>query len=159
MSIVGKLVAARHVDGRVTKGWTADFTPSCTFFHVRQPDEKDLRIETKDLKAVFFIKTVKGDPDHEEVKEFQTRSLSDREVWIEFTDGEQLAGWSAALGGETGFYFTPTDAYSNMLCAFAFRSAVQSVLQGDDAVRAAEEYRANHPNSRASHAGWLDDAE
>ena len=159
MSIDGKLVAARFVDGRVTKGWTADFSPSCSSFHVRQTDETVRNIETKDLKAVFFIKSVDGNPDHEEEKEFGVKSLSDQEVWVEFTDGEQLAGWSSALSGATGFYFTPTDVFSNMVCAFVFRSAVQRVLQGDEAVRAAEEYRASHPNWKVSLAGWRDDAE
>jgi hypothetical protein len=140
---LGKLVAVRSLDGSIRKGWTADFKPGCVSFHIRQEDDAIQRLETKGLKAVFFIKTMAGQPQHEEGKDFGSKNTAEKKIWIEFTDGEQLAGWSSALGGRNGFYFTPTDPDSNLERVFVFRDAVRRVLQGEEAIRAAQEHRSD----------------
>lgn len=108
-------------------------------------------IGTRGLKAVFFIKTFEGDPGHEEVKHHEARKVPEKSIWIEFTDGEHLAGWSSALGGRDGFYFTPTDPNSNLERAYVFRAAVRRLLHGEAALRAAMEHRLR--SSQLKHSG------
>ncbi|MBZ0269985.1 hypothetical protein K8I85_17675 [bacterium] len=137
----GRLVAARFLDGTLCKGVTVDFKTGCTWFHVRQDDGEQVRIETQGLKAIFFIKSVDGDAAHKEEKDYESKKTPEKKVWVEFIDGECLAGWSSALGRDDGFYLTPTDPDSNMERVFIYRAAVAGVSQGDDAVRAAAEHQ------------------
>ena len=138
MSVLGKLVAARHLDGTVVKGWTVDFKPMCTSFHIRAEDGTTTAVETANLKAVFFTKTLEGDAEHQEMKGFPPKKTPEKKIWVEFTDGEKLSGWSSGFAsGKNGFFFTPTDPESNLERAFVFRSAVRQILQDDEAVRAA----------------------
>ena len=150
MTDLGKLVAVRYLDGHLEKGRTADFKPGCDVFHIRQKDGTLLKIVVKGLKAVFFIKTLEGDPQHEERKDHAAKSNPERPIWLEFTDGEALAGWSSALGKPEGFYFTPTDPDSNLERAFVFRPAVRRLLQGEAAEQAAAEYRLKSPHLKES---------
>jgi hypothetical protein len=139
MSMLGKLVAARHLDGRVIKGRTADFKPNTPSFHVRGDDGKLVAITTAKLKAVFFIKNAEGDPDHNQVNAFPERNAAEKKIWVTFKDGEALAGWSSAFAGAgSGFFFTPTDPKSNLERVYAYRAAIRDLLVGDDAERAAE---------------------
>jgi hypothetical protein len=144
MSIVGKLVAVRYKDGRVLKGWTADFYPQRPLFHIKDNESSEvIRVRLPDLKAVFFIRTPGGKPDHEERKDFDLQQTPEREIWVQFKDGEELAGWSTSYASTgAGFYFRPTDPDSNMERAYVVRQAVAKVLHGHAAHDAAERYRA-----------------
>lgn len=141
MSILGKLVAVRAIEGGVTKGWTADFKPGCREFHLQSSEGSVTTMEVKNLKAVFFIKTMEGNPHHEERKDFELKKMAEKKIWVEFTDGEALAGWSSALGGKDGFYITPTDPDSNLERVFVFRAAVKQILQGPAAEAAARDHQ------------------
>lgn len=143
MSILGKLVAARYKDGRVVKGWTADFFPQRPLFHVKEGDSAPpVRVRLPELKAVFFIRTPGGNPDHDERKDFELRQTPEREIWVQFKDGEELAGFSATFASTgLGFYLTPPDPASNMERAYVVRSAIAKVLHGAAAHEAARQYR------------------
>lgn len=144
MSILGKLVAVRYLDGRVAKGWTADFNPQRPLFHVKEDETSPaVRVRLADLKAVFFIRSPAGNASHEERKEFELRQTPERRIWVRFKDGEELAGFSSAMGsGGAGFYISPPDPDSNMERAYVLRAATSMVLQGTAANEAAERYRA-----------------
>lgn len=100
-----------------------------------------LQVPTEGLKAVFFIKTLAGDRQHQQDNDFGSKSVPEKKIWIEFTDGEQIAGWSSAFGSPKGFYFTPTDPDSNLERVFVFRPAVRRLLQGEEAALAARQHR------------------
>jgi hypothetical protein len=155
MSIVGRLVAVRYLDGRVLKGWTADFKPLCSFFLVRHEDGTSTRVDTRELKALFFIKSMSGNPRHREDKKFGKRTVGGKEVWVEFNDGEELAGWSSAFAsGKSGFYFAPTDPDSNAERVFVFHSALRQFRVGPAAVQASTSHDNNSPaSSKPSSAG------
>jgi len=138
----GRLVAARFLDGTVRKGVTVDYKTGCAWFHIREDEGELARIDTNELKAVFFIRNVDGNAKHKEEKDYTQRTSPEKKVWIEFNDGECLAGWSSTLGRKDGFYFTPTDADSNMERAFVYRHAIARLRHADDAVRAAAEHDA-----------------
>lgn len=135
------LVVVRSLDGRVVKGRTTDFHPDAEHFHVHPPSAvSPERIEKRGLKAVFFVRSLEGNPDYQDHREFRSESGVRRKLWIEFKDGEQMAAWpvSAFLGRE-GFYALPTDRASNLEKAYVFRDAVRTVLQNKDAEHAAAE--------------------
>ena len=69
MTPQGRLVAARYRDGKLIKGYSCDFRPDRPVFHVRiDGQDKPTPIALRELKAVFFIKTIEGDPKHDEEK-------------------------------------------------------------------------------------------
>jgi Family of unknown function (DUF6982) len=141
VSVAGKLVAVRYKDGRVLKGFTADFYPQRPLFHVTA-DGSAVPVRFPDLKAVFFIRTPGGDPSHEERKDFSLQKTPEREIWVQFKDGEELAGWSSSFASAgAGFYIAPTDPSSNMERAYVLRAAVAKVLHGHAAEEAAKRYR------------------
>ncbi|MDO8963036.1 MAG: hypothetical protein Q7W30_00925 [Coriobacteriia bacterium] len=113
-------VVARFADGRLVKGMTADFLPAKEFFHVRiagsQPGEGQMEVRTKDLKALFFVKDLDGDPEHVEKKEFDGSGPSvARRIKVEFADGEVLVGTTMGYQpGRPGFFLEPADAESNI---------------------------------------------
>jgi hypothetical protein len=138
MSVLGKLVVARALDGAMHKGRTADFKPGCASFHVRREDGTQVSVDTAGLKAVFFVKDLEGDPAHREKKRFDRKNRAEKPIWVEFKDGEELAGWSAAVAGKHGFYFTPTDPDSNLERVYVVRTAIKRILQGPQAEQAAQ---------------------
>jgi hypothetical protein len=144
MSVLGKLVAVRYSDGRVLKGWTADFLPQRPVFHVKESTSSPpVAVRLPELKAVFFIRTPGGDPEHDERKDFSLQRTPEREIWVQFKDGEELAGWSTSYASTgAGFYLRPTDPESNMERAYVLRAAVAKVIHGTAAHDAAEQHRA-----------------
>ncbi len=142
MSHLGKLVAVRYVDGTLLKGWTADFRPDRDFFHViEQEATAPQRVSVAGLKGLFFIQTHEGNPDHEQRKVFDDRAGSEKPIWIQFTDGEKLAGWSnSASSVKNGFYLVPADPDSNLERAYVFHSAIEQLLEGKDAMKASTHF-------------------
>jgi len=147
-----KLVAVRYLDGRVLKGRTGDFNPLCRSFHVRGDDGSTIAVDVQGLKGVFFIRTPAGDPDHEEKKDFGTKNTAEKRIWVEFIDGEQMAGWSTSFASGKGFFFTPTDPASNLERAYVYKDAVARILEGAAAEQAAAAYRPR-PRSGIGPAG------
>src|ERR687887_2728153 len=101
-------VVARFTDGHMIKGFTTDFTPAKERFHVtpaETPGSKPVDVETKDLKAVFFVKDFAGNPQHDERKEFDTRPPAGRKISVVFKDGETLVGTTQGYTpGRPGFF-------------------------------------------------------
>jgi hypothetical protein len=149
VTTIGKLVVVRFLDKRVLKGRIVDFHPNREFFHVEEPGgAAPTRVEVEGLKAIFFVKTLEGNPQHVERRAFEERTGTEKKVWIEFSDGEKLAGWSNSFGSARGgFYVFPADEDSNMEKAYVFRSAVLRLEEGEAAETAA---RGFHAGAQAS---------
>jgi hypothetical protein len=158
----GMMVAARFLDGRVIKGWTENLRPDASFSLYEKGSTLPTRMSVTELKAVFYIKTLEGDPDYEDTKEFIGRAGVGRKIWLVFTDGEKLAGWSSSYReGKEGFYVYPTDPDSNIDTAYVFSSALREVLVGNEAEYAAtahEEQRQALAEERAQEQGDTDPA-
>lgn len=112
-------VVARFADGRILKGMTGDFTPGKEMFHIIAPDapagSKPAVVQTKDLKALFFVKDLAGNPKREERKEFDpSQPLAGRKIRILFKDGEVMLGTTHGYQpGRPGFFMVPADPESN----------------------------------------------
>ncbi len=126
-------VVARFEDGRLVKGMTLDFSPEKNLFHVNDVTESapeaSTAIHTMDLKALFFVKDLAGDPEHVEDKFFRSMVPDDmRPIRAQFRDGEVLVGTTAGYQpGLPGFFLIPADAESNNERCYVVTTATQDI--------------------------------
>jgi hypothetical protein len=126
-------VVARFTDGRMVKGVTSDFVPAKDRFHVSVATapavSKPVEIETKDLKALFFVKDFAGDPQHAERKELDpSRPPVGRLIRVVFKDGEVLVGTTHGYQpGRPGLFLVPVDASSNIERCYVISGATQEI--------------------------------
>ena len=126
-------VVVRLADGRKLKGTTNDFLPGKDTFHLIMPkgphEGKIVTIPTKDLKALFFVKTYKGNPDHEKQNDFDpTKPPVGRKIKVVFKDGEVLVGTTTGYQpGRPGLFIVPADPDSNNERCYVFATATKSI--------------------------------
>jgi hypothetical protein len=115
------------------KGMTADFFPNKEHFHVSeetaQAGSKPVEINTKDLKALFFVKDFAGDQQHVESNEFDSsHPPAGRQIKVVFSDGEILLGTTAGYQPQRpGFFVVPADTSSNIERCYVIAAATQEV--------------------------------
>ncbi|MCL6614355.1 MAG: hypothetical protein K6U03_07055 [Firmicutes bacterium] len=126
-------VVARYLDGRVVKGYTWNFFPDRPRFHISPVADKNSpyleEVALKDLKAVFFVKDFKGDPNYDERRYFQDgEKLQGRKVKVHFLDGEMLVVTTLGYDpNRLGFFLLPVDPKSNNIRVFVVSSAIKSL--------------------------------
>jgi hypothetical protein len=126
-------IVVRYQDGRVMKGITSDFMPNKDIFHIlpvdAQPHEKPLPVPVRELKAVFFVKNFAGDPQYQDVKEFNpNKPVTGKKIKVVFKDGELLIGTTQGYQpGRPGFFVIPIDPGSNSDRCFVVSSATNQV--------------------------------
>lgn len=132
MTDIIKMVV-RYADYRVVKGYSRDFFPNKSLFHLELISE-DYRgqvreIHMKDLKAVFFVKDFKGNPSYNEKKSFTAgQKINGRKVKVSFKDGEVLVGSTMGYDPKReGFFLFPPDTQSNNMKVFVVLSSVSKV--------------------------------
>jgi hypothetical protein len=153
----GYEVVARYANGEVRRGETWDFRPERAWFQLREDgSEEPVRVILEELKALFFVKSLGGDELHDEAKRFTEQGMSGSKTWVEFADGEELAGWAESLTQYPhGFYLFPADTESNNQRVFVVRSAVVRLLYDADAEHAAREYEQRTSDQSRRHAGEM----
>lgn len=126
-------VVARFMDGRVVKGYTQDFYPNRPYFHLhkeitRPSGDHPIRVEIKDLKAVFFVKTFEGKKEYNERKKFiEGDRPQGRKVVVTFVDGETIQGSTIGYDPQRpGFFLMPIDPESNNIRIFVVLAAVRN---------------------------------
>jgi hypothetical protein len=151
----GKLVAVRSLDKRLRKGRTVDFRPNRSYFHLEEPGGTEpVRIPIRNLKGIFFLKSLGRSPSCVDRRSFVERTGTERKVWLEFRDGEKLAGWSNSVGSRRdGFYVFPADPDSNLEKAYVFRSALSRIEVGDAAEAASRAFCASRREPEPPPAG------
>lgn len=126
-------VVARYQDGRIIKGQTNDFLPTRMTFHIHPEDaspmDKPLELNLNELKALFFVRDLEGDPLHANSNSFDPeKPAQGRKVRVEFKDGEVLVGVTQGYHPERpGFFVLPADAKSNNERCFVVTSAAKQV--------------------------------
>ena len=129
---MNKLVA-RCLDGRLIKGLVLDFSPSKEVVHVVDSNDskRTTEIHTSELKALFFVKSVDGDPQHNPSSEFSKESLKGipgLKLRVTFRDGEVLFGTTNGYSaGRPGFFLIPADKKSNNIRVYVYTAATRSV--------------------------------
>jgi hypothetical protein len=122
----GKIVA-RFKDGSILKGTTRDFVPDEQILNIKVINGGIEKIDITELKAIFFVKDLKGDESHK--KQYKDVDLwGGQKVKVEFTDGEIILGYSSNLStGKYGFFITPADNKGNNEQIFVIKSATKSI--------------------------------
>jgi hypothetical protein len=132
-------VVARFKDGNILKGYTHDFFPNKATFHLNADESsgsEDIQeIKLADLKALFFVKSLQGNRDYNEIKEFADageRRMQGIKIRVEFYDGEVLSGMSLGYNkNKPGFFIIPIDPDSNNERIYVIAAALKSVQVGD----------------------------
>jgi uncharacterized protein DUF6982 len=122
-------IVARFADGRLLKGTTQDFAAAKDTFHVigSEGGARPVKVAVADLKAVFFVKSLVGNPAYIEIKEFGG-PVQGRRVQVTFKDGETLVGSTQGYQPDRpGFFLTPADPKSNNERIFVVSRAVSKV--------------------------------
>lgn len=123
-------VVARFLDGRVLKGASFDVSPPKVIFHV-QTGEGSAEVRLTDLKALFFVRDLAGDPTYHEQQAAVSgdpRAVGARRVRVRFRDGEQLVGLMPAYRADQPFFYVlPVDPKSNNIRVLVNRAATEAV--------------------------------
>ena len=130
-----KKVVVKYEDGKIIKGWIADFRPDRETFilHplIEYSEEERLDINFDSLKAVFFVKDFAGDKNYKKVRKFDVKTKvtpGQRKLIVKFKDGENLYGTSHSYGRyKIGFFVYPIDPKDNNERIFVIHSAVESL--------------------------------
>ena len=127
-------VVVRFADGHVLKGTTRDFLPAKAMFHLHPVGAQEaVEVMVQDLKAVFFVKSLGGNPNYDEYKSLPEKNPASlgKKIAVAFTDGELLAGYTHSYNpSNPGFFVTPVDPRSNNIRVFVVRDAVGEVKLG-----------------------------
>lgn len=124
-------VVARYRDGRVLKGTGFDIDPNRPSFHLQQAEGGRVPVVLAELKALFFVKSLEGDPgrnDSDMLEPGDVRSRGLTRVRIVFEDGEAITGMTIRYPPNRAFwYMLPVDAKSNNIRILVNSTAVVSM--------------------------------
>lgn len=130
-------VVAHLLDGRIIKGTSLDVDPAKPAFHIRPPVGQALEIRLADLKALFYVRSLEGDPSHHEHRlpdPADPRARGSTLVSLKFADGEEMAGLTIRYPPNRPYFFiVPVDTLSNNIRILINRAAIvasQALPQG-----------------------------
>jgi hypothetical protein len=128
---MSKQVVARFQDGRLLKGTSLDVGPDRPTFHIRPTKGPVMEVRLRDLKALYFVRSLDGNPLHTERKSadpLDPRTRGSRVVGMKFTDGEFFVGLTIAYPPKRPYFFAlPVDPRSNNIRILVNRDAVVSM--------------------------------
>jgi hypothetical protein len=121
-----------YKDGRILKGFTREFLPHREVFELsatESPEAEVVEVWTPDLKAVFFVKDLAGNPRRVDSTEFAPgQPVAGRKVSVRFHDGERLVGTTETYDpARKGFFLVPADAGSNIERCYVVVAATQEI--------------------------------
>jgi hypothetical protein len=123
-------VVAHFLDGRVLKGASFDVSLTKATCHVQIPTGP-FEVRLSELKALFFVKDLTGDPARQEGRTIaagDTRAVGGRRVEIRFRDSERLVGLTPSYQPDQQFFYVlPADSGSNNIRILINRAATSSV--------------------------------
>ena len=111
------LVVARFADGRTVKGTSLDVDPKRPKCHVRTPEGTMVDVTLADLKALFFVKNLDGNPmrpDANSIENSDPRLRGSRLVQVTFHDGEKIVALATRYPPNQPYFFlAPVDTNGN----------------------------------------------
>jgi len=130
---MAQMVVARYQDGRVLKGVSMDIDPAKPTFHVRPQQGPVVEVKLSDLKALFFVRSLTGNPQYNDVPTLDpadSRARGSIPVRLKFADGEVLVGLTFSFPpNRTYFFVTPVDPRSNNIRILVNRAALATIDQ------------------------------
>ena len=146
-------VIARFRDGRILRGTTINFRPDATHCHIGPPDQpygEGQRVDFKDLKALFFVRDLHGNPLYKERRGFAGPTGYGRRVVVKFQDGEEMLGVVHHIDrAKAGFFLFPSDPDSNNERVFAMFDFIRSIEQVEAEAFGAPERQAQDVPARS----------
>lgn len=139
-------VVVHMSDGDVLKGTALDFVPNRPTFQLKPTDGGDpVEIRCSEMKALFFVKTFRGDPKHHDMRTFMagpSQMAKGNKIAVHFKDGELLTGYSMNyVPGREGFVVFPADSRSNNLRIYVIAASATEICSGPDANSLVERMR------------------
>jgi len=100
-------------------------SPETFRFHNLESDAVE-EISIRDVKAIFYVSSFDGDPDHKELN-FHSKAPITHGIWmrVQFLDGEVMEGIvynSIRYLVDLGFFMVPTDPDSNNKLVYVVKS-------------------------------------
>lgn len=124
-------VVAHFLGGRLAKGVSMDVDPTRPTFHVRTVQGTTEEIKLSDLKALFFVRSLEGNPQRAESKELNPgdqRARASSLISIQFADGETIRGLTIRYPPNRPYFFVvPVDPGSNNIRILVNKSAVKEM--------------------------------
>ena len=122
-------VVARFQDGRIVKGVTSNFLPAREGFHVQTPEGEVVPLVQSELKALYFVRDLNGDPTRRISNRFDpNRPLAGRRIEVVFDDGEVMTGTTQGYQpNRGGFFVFPADAGCNNERCYVIARATRRV--------------------------------
>lgn len=124
-------VVARFRDGRVLKGSSLDAHSPKPTFHLRPADGPMQEVAREDMKAIFFVRSLDGDPDRDdstEVDPEDRRARGMKAVRVTFEDDEVIVGLTSHYPVTRPYFFVlPVDPDSNNIRILVNREAMKEI--------------------------------
>jgi uncharacterized protein DUF6982 len=122
-------LVVRYVDGQLLRGYSNDFHPDRAHLHlcptVKSTADERLLVPVVRLKAVFFVKTLQGDPDRVDANTFDHNPRA-RKVEVTFRDGEVMVGSTLNYKPTgQGFFLQPASSRSNNVRIYVVTPAIR----------------------------------
>jgi acetyl-CoA synthetase (ADP-forming) len=137
-------VILHFMDGRITRGHIKTINLGRNTIPIKT-NEGEKRFKFSELKAIYFVKTFKGDRTYMEKKAYKKvyglKKPKGKKVLVKFKDGEFLTGFlEGPIPWKKGFFLTPpdpslkgffllpTDERSNNKRIFVINASIQEVI-------------------------------
>lgn len=122
-------IVIRFIDGKMLRGYSNDFYPEHAHLHlcpsVGCAAAERLLVPVAQLKAVFFVRDLQGNPERVDSLEFDHDPRA-RKLEVTFRDGEVITGSTLSYKPHgQGFFLTPADSRGNNLRAYVVNAAMQ----------------------------------
>ncbi len=126
-------VVAHYIDGRLVKGTSLDIDPGRPTCHIKTADQGTVEVKLADLKALYFVRDLAGNPKYEEgtaVGPGDARARGAQRIELQFADGERVVGLTVRFPPVRPFFFVlPADDHSNNIRILVNRAAVARMGQ------------------------------
>ena len=134
-------VVVRFNSGKLLKGYVIDFTAYAEIIVFQEAEtHEEHGIPVNELKAIFFVKSFKGDKTYRDKKVYGIRENIGRKIYIRFKDDESMVGFlEGVMPWEKGFYLSkpdskikgfyliPVDSGSNNIKVFVVHASIKDI--------------------------------
>ncbi|MBI3078112.1 MAG: hypothetical protein HYY85_14195 [Deltaproteobacteria bacterium] len=121
-------VVAHRRDGSLVKGSLLRLTTGEGRAAIRSEQGEVEEVELSQLKALFFVRSLQGNPGREEQRAFGERPVVGIKTIVEFEDGEEMWGYTQRYRlGEEVVSLIPADVGSNNLQVFSSVASITGI--------------------------------
>jgi len=125
-------LVVRFVDGHLLRGYANAFSPERGHLDVSPrvncPANERLLVPFSRVKAVFFVKSLSGDPGRIDDQTFDELSVGARRVEVTYRDGESMRGSTVSYKPNArGFFLQPPNGRGNNQRIYVVSAAVARI--------------------------------